>query len=284
MAFQTIDDLPTPSLILDRARLRRNLKRMSERLRPLIQVIPSRRRALLFTEKARLEVLLPSACDAAMQRDGIDLQPPKQWGEKAWWLAQIIAATPLENWQESEISTPDQWLSLIESNEWREALIAGWAKAALRQKDVEWIKALLNGWLEKQYTLQPDALLAALPPIERCLYVIDVLRHHPTLEDERPARRLLDHCNFPWDAALSRTMLTLAIQYLHKYPLEHPGTFAYLLQRAGRSLHPSQTELVAQLDRAAPRPSAWVNAIEKLMTTFESRRQMYEAFNAERRT
>lgn len=33
MAAQTIDDLPTPALILDRAVLRRNLRRMSERLR-----------------------------------------------------------------------------------------------------------------------------------------------------------------------------------------------------------------------------------------------------------
>ena len=33
MATQTLDDLPTPVLILDRAILRRNLKRMSERLR-----------------------------------------------------------------------------------------------------------------------------------------------------------------------------------------------------------------------------------------------------------
>jgi D-serine deaminase-like pyridoxal phosphate-dependent protein len=33
MASQTIDDLPTPALILDRAILRRNLKRMSDRLR-----------------------------------------------------------------------------------------------------------------------------------------------------------------------------------------------------------------------------------------------------------
>ncbi len=33
MAAQTLDDLPTPVLILDRAVLRRNLKRMSERLR-----------------------------------------------------------------------------------------------------------------------------------------------------------------------------------------------------------------------------------------------------------
>src|SRR4051812_31384436 len=33
MAAQTLDDLPTPALILDRAVLRRNLKRMSERLR-----------------------------------------------------------------------------------------------------------------------------------------------------------------------------------------------------------------------------------------------------------
>ncbi|MFZ5783902.1 MAG: alanine racemase [Pseudomonadota bacterium] len=33
MAVQTLDDLPTPALILDRAILRRNLKRMSERMR-----------------------------------------------------------------------------------------------------------------------------------------------------------------------------------------------------------------------------------------------------------
>ncbi|TAJ28454.1 MAG: hypothetical protein EPO67_16190, partial [Reyranella sp.] len=33
MATQTLDDLPTPALILDRAILRRNLKRMSDRLR-----------------------------------------------------------------------------------------------------------------------------------------------------------------------------------------------------------------------------------------------------------
>jgi D-serine deaminase-like pyridoxal phosphate-dependent protein len=33
MAAQTLDDLPTPALILDRAILRRNLKRMSDRLR-----------------------------------------------------------------------------------------------------------------------------------------------------------------------------------------------------------------------------------------------------------
>mgnify|MGYP003345712986 CR=1 FL=1 len=32
MAAQTLDDLPTPALILDRAVLRRNLKRKSERL------------------------------------------------------------------------------------------------------------------------------------------------------------------------------------------------------------------------------------------------------------
>src|SRR5260370_9197746 len=33
MSAQTIDDLPTPALILDRAILNRNLKRMSDRLR-----------------------------------------------------------------------------------------------------------------------------------------------------------------------------------------------------------------------------------------------------------
>lgn len=45
--------------------------------------------------KTQLEVVLPEACDKAMVRDGLEVKPPRGVGEKAWWLQQLLAATPL---------------------------------------------------------------------------------------------------------------------------------------------------------------------------------------------
>ena len=56
MANQTIDDLPTPVLILDRAILRRNLKRMSERLRTAGVVLRPHLKTAKSVEVGRMAV------------------------------------------------------------------------------------------------------------------------------------------------------------------------------------------------------------------------------------
>ena len=60
MVTKTLDDLPTPALILDRAILRRNLKRMSERLAKAgVEVIEARISHLAYS---------PEIAQAMLQR------------------------------------------------------------------------------------------------------------------------------------------------------------------------------------------------------------------------
>src|SRR5205807_2328349 len=40
----------------------------------------------------------PATCDRSMRRDGIVARPPAGTGERAWWLEEILAHTPLSVW------------------------------------------------------------------------------------------------------------------------------------------------------------------------------------------
>ncbi|BAU14878.1 hypothetical protein LEP3755_54330 [Leptolyngbya sp. NIES-3755] len=109
--------------------------RMIQRLAPLIQL-----------KVKTLEITLPSACDSSMQRDGIELKPPNnsRHGEKAWWLFQLVAATPLGFWQThlglANIATI---IDRGRTSGWYAVLQEGWQQAAKVQKNSEWAQVLL---------------------------------------------------------------------------------------------------------------------------------------------
>jgi hypothetical protein len=137
--------------------------RMAERTAPLVQI------------GRRLEVTLPAECDKAMERDGIERKPPRGTGERQFWLAQLVEATPLSTWPVAAARM---------KGEWRDLLRVAWARAAVRQRDVEWARALIG--------VDP-ALLGVLPKDER----------------EAAARSIEDAlaCAGRWGRKLSETVL-----------------------------------------------------------------------------
>lgn len=86
----------------------------------------------------------PAVCDKALQRDGIEPKPQQGTGEKAWWLEQIIGATPLDTWAAGTGASPDQLVRALENNDWCDAVLAGWKRAALRQRNAAWAEVLLR--------------------------------------------------------------------------------------------------------------------------------------------
>lgn len=97
-----------------------------------------------------LEVTPPAECTREMQRDGIEVKPSGGVGEKAWWLEQSVARTPLDFW-------PPGALKAAERHEWGEALGRGWLRAARAQKDAGWAAALIEAGS------RDDELFAILP-------------------------------------------------------------------------------------------------------------------------
>jgi hypothetical protein len=87
----------------------------------------------------RIEISPPVACDPAMRRDGIAPRPPAGMGERAWWLEEVLARTPLHVWPE-----PSVFLTRGVSQEWVTTVRRGLARAAATQRDGAWAAMLVD--------------------------------------------------------------------------------------------------------------------------------------------
>jgi len=185
--------------------------RMVERLGPLLSYSMPERRGLLasvFGRQGSIEVSLPDECDKALQRDGIERRPPSGWGEKAWWLAQMIGAVPPEHWLETWQTSPEDLIALANQSEWKASLFEGWRQATLRHGDARWAEALLIARIAKTTDLDPSGLAMLLPADKRETIVLTSLETGSGHSGEQGlGLQLLVECRHPWSEALTRGVL-----------------------------------------------------------------------------
>jgi hypothetical protein len=163
-------------------------RRMAERAHRCVRVERRRR-------GARLAVEPPTGCDRVMQRDGVRCRAPKGTGERAWWLEQVVARTPLASWIGWLGTTPAEILRL-KLDEWGTLVEAGWVRAAILQRDPAWAGALLAVHPYRE-------LLGVLPPGERSPHAARLVRDAAFAE--LPV--LLDDLPGPWDGQLAEAVL-----------------------------------------------------------------------------
>lgn len=178
----------------------------------------------------RLVVSVPDRLDAAAARDGITDVPPgvasragrRPEAVQQWWLEQVVAATPLAAWQQLG-DDPREVLAADVDEPWRQALRAGWAGAAVRQRDRDWAVALL----ESPSRHRVEELLALLAAAD----LVPAVRH-----------RL---------AGLGPAEVMLAVRWLAVVPLPWPDAvaadvLAWVLRLTG-ALHPRSAEPLLNL-------------------------------------
>jgi hypothetical protein len=151
--------------------------------------------AVRLTGGVVTDVDLPAECDRAMRRDGIAAKPPTGVGERAWWLQEILARTPLATWP-PELTVAEEWAATIYS---------GLARAAATQRDPVWAAAILDR-------------LSGDDPRARSL----AMSLYPVLAPDEVRRRaeatlttgwsadwtpLLESCPAPWPEPLGRAAL-----------------------------------------------------------------------------
>ncbi|OLB65566.1 MAG: hypothetical protein AUI10_06210 [Actinobacteria bacterium 13_2_20CM_2_72_6] len=86
-----------------------------------------------------IAIVPPAACDRSMRRDGIVARPPAGTGERAWWLEEILAYTPLSGWP-----PPAEFLGREVSEAWSATVRRGLARAAAAQRHGAWAVALVD--------------------------------------------------------------------------------------------------------------------------------------------
>ena len=221
-------------------------------------------------EGVRLTVHPPTGCDSGMQRDGIAASSPTGRADRAFWLGEIVAATPLDTWVR-EFGPPAAVLALPVSDNWRQDLRDAWSRAAVRQNDREWARALLSpAGAEGGNGLIPlgsaAKLLSVLPPDERSEWTAEAVRRHG-LGD---AFQLLVACPAPWPESLGDAVLrALAhVAEVGGYPWSHSGVIGV----AERALPASSAPTLAEL--AGNTAPAWSETFDRLTATLELRARM----------
>jgi Family of unknown function (DUF5691) len=174
----------------------------------------------------------PAACDKTMRRDGVAPKPPAgvKVGERAWWVREILARTPLSIW-------PADLLDRPVADGWAADLHTGLAQAAREQDNPLWADRLLavvdgNGLAELLYP--------ALSPGRRVDAVTVLLAGSA---EPYEVARLLGLCPTPWPAPLCAAVLDAIDRFSR-------GTTAY------------QVEALCRL-AALHLPVEWAPAVER---------------------
>ncbi|MEU6057602.1 DUF5691 domain-containing protein [Streptomyces sp. NPDC047097] len=233
---------------------------------------------------AAVAVEAPHECDAGMQRDGVVPAPPPGRGARAWWLGQLVEATPLAAWSgRFGGRSAEEIVALDVADDWRDELHAAWCRAAVRQRDAEWARALLGSPAVPLATgpgtsslAERSRLLSVLPGGERAAWVAGFVSAHG-LSD---AFQLLGTCAVPWAAPLGRAVVD-ALD-IARDAGSYPWSFSGVMGLAERCLDPAEAERLEVLtgrsddpeDAAPGAGDYWAEAFQRLVATLRLRALM----------
>jgi hypothetical protein len=242
--------------------------------------------------RPQIDVSLPSDADAALVRDGVDPKPPagSGIGEKAWWLAQIVAVIPPSAWTSTWSLQPSDVLDLVKDHEWREALVAGWLIAAERHRDGDWAAAF---WRNESASRIPQSWGA--PSAERVFtsivasHLIDAeLRQsigagHDVLRQNNSVLNALIEWNHEWSDALARAVALRLKQYAGADKLVLAGEFGLraLLERATLAVPVSAVSAFTEGWPPHDDAPTWTSAIDRLASILRFRNDLHLAFSEE---
>ena len=257
-------------------------QRMLTRAEALLHYTPPVAGSVLKLKKeqpAVLDARFPDACDKEMQRDAVEPKPPRGTGEKAWWLIQILTATPLAAWEAKWQATPAELIAAAQRSESGPDILRGWLAAACAQQNGAWAEALLpaapEGYLSD--------LVAVFTPAAREQWFANAFRHvTPELSVLLLGELLNEDSGIPWTAEFSHTLLTFLQTFVGQGYRYADYTLRSRLARFGALLHPSALAAAPAGWPAEPGESwsFWQPGIENLLQVCQFRAGMIETFQA----
>jgi hypothetical protein len=219
-------------------------RRMADRTVPLVRV-----------DRAGISVTLPDELDEAAMRDGVIRRPSSGTGERAWWLHQLVAATPLPAWDTVGLSA-EQAVTLPVTGDLGVPLRRGFAQAADTQRDQRWATAFLD--VSPRLAEFADPRRAALAGLEH-------LRAGETA--------IADSLQAPWPRELSEGALDLLAR-LGDREARPAGHWAHRLiaERLDPALAGEAAKRLESIEPGTPQ----ARHARELVQTLYFRREMYK--------
>ncbi|WP_280385822.1 SWIM zinc finger family protein [Nocardia wallacei] len=234
----------------------------------------------------RLVAQLPRTLADADRRDGIADRPAATAyrldgapDAAAEWLRRVVAATPLPHW-ESLLTTPDAAVRVRMEEGMLGPMFAGWADAALAQRDTRWAATLFD-------VLTATPTLGADPDLRRELFALlpldDRVRYLRKLDSSWLAEfeLLVRAVPRPWPVALAEHLIRLLLERARLAaarpggPGLSPAAYRTLFRTAAVHFPVAVTGTVAAVAHRCGDPS-WQRAFDQLAHDLTQRTMMLE--------
>ncbi|MGF6883398.1 hypothetical protein ABIA39_004942 [Nocardia sp. GAS34] len=285
-----LDDEPLLEVALDdsRAEVRRAAADLLARLpdSAFAARMAERSGRWLRLEGSQLVAEPPDRLDDAARRDGIADRTASTAYRldgaphvTAEWLRRVIAATPLRHWN-ALFGAPTRAIRIGMPVELLGPITAGWADAALAQRDTRWAATLFE-------VLSGTPTLGADPEVRRRLFALlpleAQLAHLRTLDSSWLAEiELLVHAvPRPWPVPLAQHLVQLLLDRAHLAaarpgaPGLSPASYRTLFQSAARYFPVRAAAAVLTATRRCGDPY-WENTFNELAENLTQRTTMLE--------
>jgi hypothetical protein len=222
--------------------------------------------------RERLVVEPPDVLDTDLRRDGVGATPARGTGAALWLLEEILAGTPLTLWTTRLDRPPGAILQLIRGHDWETALLHGWARAAIAQREQAWATALVANDAHNPAARLREAvrwdLHLLLPPAEMARIAADFLRR-----DDPLANRFLALQGGEWPDELATAVLDAIVRRARTD--QHSWQLAELCRAAGLAFPPRYAPDIAAL---AARLEEERRPVAELARTLTFRHEMLQEF------
>lgn len=173
--------------------------------------------AIQYNPKSReIKLFLPEHCNPEMKHNGVRARykPLANEGQKANWLAQLIALVPPSYWSQLWDKPPEELLQQAATSKWGNLLIWAWATAAQQTKDNDWILACHRfyeqtkynkRWLELSLDFVYDGISDEVFNTLALEYFSE--SHNLSLSDDHPVVNFLLREDQQWNEILSKQVI-----------------------------------------------------------------------------
>lgn len=264
-------------------------QRMRDRVEPLLTLTHS------ADQTPHVKVSLPTEFTPDLLQDGISKTSESHLGEKAGWLAEMLARIPASEWCQRWDLAPESLLQAIEA-QWLDLFLEGWGKAVYRFQEHDWVEPLLNvlcGSENQNQDRQRTNLYQAngfqwishlanlLPPDQLQQFCLQILSSDPgSLLESGVTHRLLRSCQTAWSAALTQQFIACCQQVFRSGQFKMDYLFRDHLLHYGLYMDPSQGQQVArELSPASAQGYYLTRAVEELIALLEFRHQIHQSFS-----
>lgn len=211
---------------------------------------------------------LPKQLEDGARRDGIEEQPPRGTGKRAWWLKQMVAVVPPSRWEARWGASPAEIVRAAVRSDFAEVLVTALASACATHPNAAWAEALLREKAVHHENLWGQVARNRAEPL-----LASWLSTATTVGDVMRALAQVQRFDGPWSEKLSRVVAS-SVRVALEGDVLPPASLSDCLKACATRMAPGAHAKLREILLREGAPAVWIPALEQVVETLSFRSAM----------